>query len=74
MALKRRSSTESVRLQPSVRQLFSVPMEETPIDLSQLDQQQRLVVDKALAGESLFVTGGGGDHQVSVFLIYLKSS
>jgi hypothetical protein len=49
-------------------------MEETPIDLSQLDQQQRLVVDKALAGESLFVTGGGGDHQVSVFLIYLKSS
>lgn len=45
--------------------------------MSSLDEQQRVVFDKALAGQSLFVTGGAGQYDViclfSCFEIILGS-
>lgn len=60
-----RNSRPSTRQQPSARHLFSAVVEKAHIDVSSLDDQQRAVFDKALAGKNIFVTGGGGQCHVA---------
>ena len=53
-------SRGSSHQQVSARHLFSTVIEKREVDVSSLDEQQRVVFDKALAGQSLFVMGGAG--------------
>ena len=46
--------------QPSARQFFSAVVEKQEIDVSMLNKQQCLILNKALSGESLFIIGMGG--------------
>lgn len=57
-------SRQSSLQQSSARHLFSAVIEKQDINVSFLDEQQRAVFDKALGGESLFVTGGAGQCDV----------
>jgi len=52
------------RPQVSARHLFSAVIEKREVDVGALDEQQRVVFDNALAGQSLFVTGGAGWYGV----------
>lgn len=60
MAPERVKLQRDTRPQPSARHIFSIVVEKRKIDMTMLDEQQRSVLDNALSGESLFITGAGG--------------
>ena len=60
MPAQRRNDRDKPQPQTSARHLYSAVVEKRQIDVRSLDAQQRSVLDVALSGQSLLVTGGAG--------------
>jgi hypothetical protein len=60
MAPERTKRRQASVPQASARHLFSAVVEKRKIDVTMLDERQLSILEKVLAGESVFITGAGG--------------